>query len=1022
MPRQIIKYLILATGWLFLISPQAKSQTRTKEPIQLKLRKGDQFSYRTTSARSYVYKMPGGEVQTNTQTSRSKHLFHVEGVPDPGTYILKYKKLYTLEKHLYGNQGRESDSRFPEYGTHYESQALCFLNEVEYRVLFSPSEHKLQITNLEKIRKDLIKYLEERGFPAESNTRGATMQFLQEKTILDGISFLNFYPGDQAIETWSVDHAPSLRETFDSQSALDSTEVVNSEITNYGFFRGAYIAEEGIYMQKQMLIHRSTGLLMHAESSSHLVDGGQKTELLYSTQSDIKDYQQSIELENFSRWEGPTVIKGRINIPGISRVVLTSETSMAGTGRVHQIIELNPGGTFRIPLEINHPKKFRLYLLEKFPTRSNVNFPLYVEVGDSIHMEFSETNGKRQTIYTGRGYQNSRVLNDLYKNESYGKFLVPGHILYPFWGVYQFIRSEHDSIFWAGVQENMASMTGFLESKRNELTPGFYSCQMDELKSLSYRLALRKGWSNGQSLISAGNEGPNPSKILPAMFTPEYPHFENLSHYRTYIHEYAGLRYKQFNSLNEKNIYGRSNVGYYADGYAFLKALYTGYPLYAEIANIFEYEISTASHPINRDYSIYQDILNNCNNQDLRDYIIAQELAYSSLNKGSDIPTMELLDMDGEQWDWKRNKNKVTVLLIYKSYSGEHFYCEDLFTEFGENKEDVVIMRISPGISFDQWKSFNSRYSEKPHQMYFVDGEGELHDRFFLNTYPEGSKYLVIDRSGKIYANCDRHALKSWIKRALNEEIPKKSFLESAWARIIPGVLLGMVLTVIFSRIILRRRLRKKAQEYRLAELEHKAIIAQLNPHFMFNCLNSIQNLIRSDRKKEADQYLSTFAILIRKVLENSEKNEISISEELDSLKLYLELEQMRFSFKFTIEIEPDIDIYNTSIPTMLLQPLVENAVLHGLDPKKENRKLSIRILSRNDTVLFLLEDNGIGREASQLIENGHDSKGLQIIESRIALLNKMNSGDYKLSITDRKDEHGHPSGTSVELLIPDEK
>ena len=197
---------------------------------------------------------------------------------------------------------------------------------------------------------------------------------------------------------------------------------------------------------------------------------------------------------------------------------------------------------------------------------------------------------------------------------------------------------------------------------------------------------------------------------------------------------------------------------------------------------------------------------------------------------------------------------------------------------------------------------------------------------------------------------------------------------------------------------------------------------AQLNPHFLFNSLNSIQALIRSNKLKDADSYLEKFATLVRKILDHSEKDSVTISEEMETIRLYLELEQMRFDFQYEIQIDPEIDVYNTMIPTMMLQPVLENAILHGLAPQEGERKLTIGVRIQDDIIIFKVEDNGIGRAASSKLHYDHDSKGLNIIQSRIDILNRTVPNKYKLDITDLLDQDQNSSGTLVEISIPDEK
>ncbi len=219
----------------------------------------------------------------------------------------------------------------------------------------------------------------------------------------------------------------------------------------------------------------------------------------------------------------------------------------------------------------------------------------------------------------------------------------------------------------------------------------------------------------------------------------------------------------------------------------------------------------------------------------------------------------------------------------------------------------------------------------------------------------------------------------------------------------------------------------QKEAEYLIAVStnELKALRAQMNPHFMFNSLNSIQHYIIANKDDEAVFYLNKFARLMRMILNNSEKASISIREEIDSLKLYLELEQMRFQNKFTWEfvLDEEIDTEYEKIPTMLLQPYIENAILHGLTPKKEMGKLVIEIRYQGKYLVCSIIDNGVGRAFSQELKAGknreHESMGMKITQDRLRLLNHINQSNLSLKITDLKNHEGLPIGTKVDIFIP---
>jgi len=246
-------------------------------------------------------------------------------------------------------------------------------------------------------------------------------------------------------------------------------------------------------------------------------------------------------------------------------------------------------------------------------------------------------------------------------------------------------------------------------------------------------------------------------------------------------------------------------------------------------------------------------------------------------------------------------------------------------------------------------------------------------------------------------------------------------------------VLVGSVLLFFKLREnrIKREQERQTAINKQIAEIRMVALRGQMNPHFIFNSLNSIQHFITTRDKEEALNYLSKFSKLIRKILENSRENTVSISNELELLELYIQLEQLRFSNKFDYHIAVDekIDLQNTEIPPLLIQPYIENAILHGLINKNERGDLRLSLERNNGLLICKIEDNGIGRARSQEIEQGkvsrHRSLGIKVTEERISGLFALL--DYKMEVVTEdlfeikqaSEKIPQPAGTRVTISIP---
>jgi sensor histidine kinase YesM len=203
-----------------------------------------------------------------------------------------------------------------------------------------------------------------------------------------------------------------------------------------------------------------------------------------------------------------------------------------------------------------------------------------------------------------------------------------------------------------------------------------------------------------------------------------------------------------------------------------------------------------------------------------------------------------------------------------------------------------------------------------------------------------------------------------------------------------------------------------------------KALKAQMNPHFIFNSLSSINWFILKNKTQEASDYLTSFSRLIRMVLTNSDKPVISLDEELKMLRLYLDMEQLRLehSFDYKIEMMNNIDPAEIYMPPMILQPFCENAIWHGLSHKTEKGVLTVNFELQENLLNCTIADNGVGREKADLLKNNKSHKekslGIQITKSRLSLFNGAEKESEYYNIEDVINEKGAVDGTKVTLKI----
>ncbi len=227
----------------------------------------------------------------------------------------------------------------------------------------------------------------------------------------------------------------------------------------------------------------------------------------------------------------------------------------------------------------------------------------------------------------------------------------------------------------------------------------------------------------------------------------------------------------------------------------------------------------------------------------------------------------------------------------------------------------------------------------------------------------------------------------------------------------------------LFSGLIyaLFRNIKQKQKANRVIKLQ--SLRTQMNPHFIFNSLNSVNNFISKNDERSANKFLSDFSKLMRTVLKNSDQDFVSLETEIQTLRIYLDLEHFRFGekFDFTLEVDEDIDTSQVEIPPMLIQPYIENAIWHGLRYKEEKGLLKLHFFKENDKLFCTIEDNGIGRIKSAALktnnQKNYQSTGIKNTTERIDLLNKIYGTHLGISITDIN--NANQSGTLVRISLP---
>jgi LytS/YehU family sensor histidine kinase len=261
------------------------------------------------------------------------------------------------------------------------------------------------------------------------------------------------------------------------------------------------------------------------------------------------------------------------------------------------------------------------------------------------------------------------------------------------------------------------------------------------------------------------------------------------------------------------------------------------------------------------------------------------------------------------------------------------------------------------------------------------------------------------------------------IKALANENELVKSRLEQNRLSLLLSLLAIVLVTIL---LFIFNRQQQISQEKKILTLEQNMLKSQMNPHFIFNSLNSIKLYIINNEKENAVYYLNKFAKLIRKILVVSNEKDISLADELDTIKLYMNIENIRFSneIDFQINIDNSINLENIRVPSLILQPFLENSLWHGLSSKTDNKRIDLNVKKENeDFITISITDNGVGRKISNERKQNktlnRKSIGIEITKERLFNFSKRFGRMYELKIEDLFDAQKKATGTKVVLKIP---
>lgn len=484
--------------------------------------------------------------------------------------------------------------------------------------------------------------------------------------------------------------------------------------------------------------------------------------------------------------------------------------------------------------------------------------------------------------------------------------------------------------------------------------------------------------------------------------------------YQPYTYDYLIDNFFIFKAKQANNSIptGLNNLQESIPGYYFASAILTMYPRSLVASKILR-DMLVRFH-LSHSSKEYEDFIGRLQDPEIKEDIISLHTQLMKVEPLSNIKGLDL--MIEKQIPLSNKSDHYTILLVVDSLNNNKqeqvisTQLKEINTKIKssdlEGKVDVCIM-----VSDANKKFYNTNLQK---QIIFLS-DREIDD-YYSKVVSSRNCYILMRSDGTIInreLQYDNDSAPYFLINYIKEDIEKQTNQDSASSRILI-IILSSLISIIITFVIVREIVKRQEKMKRhILDMELKAIRAQINPHFTFNALGSIQYLIAEKKSKEANDYLVNFAKLLRLILSTSEKRLIPLCEEIELLSLYLNLEQLRVPFKYIINIDPNIDIENEEIPGMLIQPVVENAVKHGIVPSGGG-KILLNFSTKNRRLYVEVIDSG-GGFISPVPKSGF---GLKSVKDRLHLINKELHLDIDLKI-ESIELDGKINGCKVSLSIP---
>ncbi|WP_289053518.1 sensor histidine kinase [Carboxylicivirga marina] len=660
------------------------------------------------------------------------------------------------------------------------------------------------------------------------------------------------------------------------------------------------------------------------------------------------------------------------------------------------------GNKFRFAFFMPNPQSCWIYL-------NNKSIALSLTPNDSLIIDIDESSFPEKTKFSGLGSAACQCTYELRED---------------YWQNYYFKWADKSMIDLAKIFEQRQKKYEAVFSKYKNQMSRFW--RESKQKDLHYRVAtelfiavnIMMKWNEFEGNLGELQKHLE-SKHL-CKITPMIDYLYSSGHYHTFLEEY--IKYQQLSISSNNFSTNILNFGY-EEKLLLTKMIFRGYPkYYCSQRIIAEY---LQEKPLTEAQKEYDWFRYHCHapkfNAQLKNiYDRMEKIQADQSIKDLNISIAPYLNLK-EKADGYILLNMNNAMISYEWEEKEIRKQDSIFTTLGfEKKAEIVVVRRN--FIKEKWANKPKNYSENV-KIYFHEKDSLIKDTEILKTGV--NRYMLLRNDGTILHNNINTGAGSFSSSdfydVLLEDLNKPEANNQADTRRLGFAIL---FTLLFSGLIAwgfikirSRQIKKKEESFRrLAELELKVIRSQMNPHFLFNALSSIQHLINKNKIEKANIYLSRFADMMRLVLNNSAKELISLADELKLIQNYLELEKLRVPFEFNLIVDSQLNPEEDELPGMLIQPFVENAVVHGIAPKR-NGHIDIRFTKNKHYLKCEVVDDGIGINQSST-QNSGNGKAIKMIQERVNIVNSQSDHPFSVQLIDRSEEEDC-SGTTVLIKIP---